>query len=250
MLTPQGMIWRPYCGAAPSPGELLARWNFDPLLLLLLASAAFGYLRLVPPADGARRGRAACAFFLLFLLFVSPFCALTSALFSARVIHHVLLSALVAPLLVAALARPPRRFGSLAAWTAVQALVFWLWHSPNLYASALSNAAVYWLMQITLLGSAVGFWIAVRKASAPAAAGALLATMVQMGLLGALITFSESPLYAPHLASTQSWGYAPLEDQQLAGLIMWAPAAGLYLAAALLLLGRWFSREARLSGAT
>jgi len=54
-----------------------------------------------------------------------------------------------------------------------------------------------------------------------------------MGLLGALITFAGTPLYAPHAVSTLAWGLTPLEDQQLAGLVMWAPAAALYLAAAL-----------------
>src|SRR5690606_9227535 len=90
----------------------------------------------------------------------------------------------------------------------------------------------------SLLGAAVWFWSGVRHARAPAAVGALLATMVQMGLLGALITFAGQPLYAPHLAATLAWGLSPLEDQQAAGLIMWAPAAGFYLAAALAILGR------------
>jgi hypothetical protein len=68
--------------------------------------------------------------------------------------------------------------------------------------------------------------------------------MVQMGLLGALITFAANPLYAPHFATTLPWGLDPLEDQQLAGLIMWAPAAAIYLAAALFIAGRWLAREA------
>ena len=87
-------------------------------------------------------------------------------------------------------------------------------------------------MQASLLGSALGFWNAVRLAPIPGAIVALLATMVQMGLLGALLTFAGSPLYAPHFATTAAWGLGPLEDQQLAGLIMWAPAAAVYLAAA------------------
>jgi putative membrane protein len=59
-----------------------------------------------------------------------------------------------------------------------------------------------------------------------------------MGALGALITFAGEPLYAPHFATTLAWGLTPLEDQQAGGLIMWAPAAGAYLAAALILLMR------------
>ncbi len=135
--------------------------------------------------------------------------------------------------------------GSLALWTAAQTVVFWAWHAPPLYALALSHDAVYALMQLSLLGVAVGFWSAIRRSSAPAAAAALLATMVQMGLLGALLTFSARALYAPHLISTWAWGFTPLEDQQLGGLIMWAPAAAFYLLAALAILGRWLAREER-----
>ena len=158
----------------------------------------------------------------------------------------MLLSAVVAPLLVLSVDRPRLRVpGALAFWTAAQALIFWAWHSPPVYAFALTHDAIYWLMQLSLLGSAVGFWAVLRRSSEPAAVAALLATTVQMGLLGALITFAAAPLYAPHFASTLPWGIEPLEDQQLAGLIMWAPAAGLYLAAALAIAGRWLVREDR-----
>ncbi|MDQ8028281.1 MAG: cytochrome c oxidase assembly protein [Brevundimonas sp.] len=64
-----------------------------------------------------------------------------------------------------------------------------------------------------------------------------------MGLLGALLTFADDALYAPHLLTTLAWGLTPLEDQQTAGLIMWAPAAALYLAAALIILGRWIGPD-------
>lgn len=178
------------------------------------------------------------------LLFVSPFCALSSALFSARVAHHVVLAALMAPLLVYAFpaARSQWR-GGLAFWTGIQAFTFWLWHAPSMYETALSTDVTYWVMQLTLLGTGVGFWAAVRRAEAPSAVAALLVSTVQMGLLGALITFAAEPLYAPHYFTTMPWGYSPLQDQQLAGLIMWAPSAALYLAAALWVAGRWIARE-------
>lgn len=234
-------IWIPYCGAAPVPAELLARWNLDPLLIATIAAAAFAYHRY---ARTGPRKRLAFAGFIatLLVLFVSPFCALSSALFSARVTHHVLLAVLAAPLLAAALpALRPRL--PLAFWTAAQTLIFWLWHAPGVYAWALSSDVAYWLMQLSLLVSAVLFWASVRAASAPAAVAALLATMVQMGLLGALITFSAAPLYAPHFLTTASWSLSPLDDQQLAGLIMWAPGAAAYLAAALLLIGRFLGPD-------
>lgn len=246
MISPGAHPWHPYCGVAPLPGELMGRWNLDPLLLLVLAAAAIGWQLTIGRSE-PQRGRAFyAALVLTVILFVSPFCALTSALFSARVVHHVLLTAAVAPML--ALSFPAARLripGPLAFWTAAQALIFWSWHSPHLYALALSSDAVYWLMQLTLLGSAFGFWSVLRRSSEPASVAALLATMVQMGLLGALITFAASPLYSPHFASTLPWGLEPLEDQQLAGLIMWAPSAAIYLAAALVIAGRWLSREGR-----
>ena len=236
--------WHPYCGAAPLPSDWLARWNLDPLLLLAMAGVALLLWRSADAASGRRMAVGAAA--LSLLLFVSPLCALSSALFSARVTHHVLLVAVLAPLLVLALP-PSRTFwrGSLAGWTGLQAMALWLWHSPALYAAALSGDLLYWLMQLTLLGTAAGFWAALRRAQAPAAIAALLASTVQMGLLGALITFAGGPLYAPHLLTTQPWGLSALQDQQLAGLIMWAPSAGLYLGAALFLTNRWLAGEER-----
>jgi putative membrane protein len=139
--------------------------------------------------------------------------------------------------------------GSVALWTIVQAVLFWFWHAPAPYSAALSNDGLYWLMQLSILGSAVPFWIAVSNASLPMAIGGLLTSMVAMGLLGALITFAGHPLYAPHFLSTQAWGLSPLEDQQLAGLIMWGPGGGFYLAAALLLASRWLRRQ-DMAGAT
>lgn len=237
-------VWTPYCGSAPVPAEIMARWNLDPVLLATLALVTLVYGRMARRLPLKKRACFGFAITILAMLFVSPLCALGSALFSVRVVHHVILGAMAAPLLVAAL--PADRLhmpGSVALWTAAQALIFWLWHAPAAYAWALSSDAAYWLMQISLLASAIGFWAALRRAPAPVAVAALLATTVQMGLLGALITFAAAPLYAPHFLATAAWGYSPLADQQRAGLIMWAPAAGFYLAAALLVAGRWIGRD-------
>ena len=123
----------------------------------------------------------------MLVIFVSPLCALASALFSARVVHHVLLVAAVAPLL--AMAFPMRRMGSppLAVLVATQAVVLWLWHAPGLYEWGLASVPAYWLMQASLLASA---WLMWRAILAPAAQPgpaliALVATIGQMGLLGA-----------------------------------------------------------------
>jgi putative membrane protein len=210
------------------------RWNFDPLLIAALAVLALAI-------GGGRSGNARAgwgAIALMGVVFVSPFCALSSALFSARVIHHVVLVATVAPLL--ALAFPLRRAGSppLATLIVTHAVILWLWHAPGPYAWGLATVPAYWLMQVSLLGSGWFMWrgILVSAAQPGPALVALVATVGQMGFLGALIVFASRPLYAVHFASTWPWGLSPLADQQLAGLLMWVPAilpyvcVGLWLA--------------------
>ncbi|WP_347304345.1 cytochrome c oxidase assembly protein [Croceibacterium sp. TMG7-5b_MA50] len=235
--------WIPYCGAAPLPAEWLARWNFDPVLLLALAALSFGWWRW---RDAACSGRAAAtALGIVLILFVSPFCALGSALFAARVVHHVVLATALAAALGSATGLHTCRLpGSLPVLTAIQVLCFWAWHAPPLYAAALSHDAIFWAMQVSITGTAALWWARVRQGSAAAAVTSLLATMMLMGVLGALITFAGRALYAPHWLSTQGWGLSPLGDQQLAGILMWAPASAIYLLAAMAILYRALRRDA------
>lgn len=238
--------WVPYCGEAPGPEVWLGRWNLDPVLGAALAVLALA-LWCRPAGRQHTPGQQLslrCAWGLTVVLYVSPLCALSSAFFTARVVHHIVLVLVLAPLLAFGLETRLRRLpGSLWACTAVAAVSFWAWHAPPLYAAALSSVSVFALMQITLLGSATAFWIAVRRSGAAAAMGAILATTVSMGLLGALITFAGRALYAPHFASTLSWGVSPLQDQQLAGITMWAPGSIAYLAAAMWIGWRWMDAE-------
>jgi hypothetical protein len=85
----------------------------------------------------------------LAVIFVSPLCALSSALFSARTVHHILLIAVAGPLLAWSLSRSNGR--GLAWATFFQTVIFWAWHAPAAYALALSHDVVYWLMQASLL---------------------------------------------------------------------------------------------------
>ena len=216
-----------YCGPAAVPEDFWTRWSGDPLLIAALITLAIVVGR--DRAADARAGWGAIA--LMAVIFVSPLCALASALFSVRVLHHVLLIAVVAPLLAVAFSL--RRMGSLpfAALVGAHTVILWLWHTPGLYAWGLASVPAYWLMQASLLGSA---WLMWRAILAPAAQPgpalvALAATIGQMGLLGALIVFAPQPLYVVHFASAVAWGLSPLADQQLAGLLMWVPAILPYL---------------------
>jgi putative membrane protein len=232
----------PYCGPAPVPDDVWSSWNADPWLLVALA-AALGLCMLTSSRAHFERRRlsfSGLALAVLFIAFVSPLCALSSALFSARVFHHVLLVAAAAPLLALAF---PARDGiqrlPLSALFLAHAVAMWFWHAPGPYAFALSSHAAYWFMEFTLFATAFLMWQAVlaRWTHSGAALAVLLGSIVQMGMLGALLTFAARPLFEPHLTTTLDFGLTPLADQQLAGLLMWVPAALPYLAAALLIGG-------------
>ena len=219
-----------YCGAPPVPATLAGAWNLDPVLLAALALWAGLLLR--------HPGRIAglSAWMLAVLVFVSPLCNLTSALFSARVVHHVLLTAAIVPLVLAGLsARLRERLQVLGPGAAVllHAAAMWAWHAPGPYAWALSTVPGYWLMQATLAGSAAAVWLCVLGAERGAATIAAGGTFLQMGFLGAIILFAGQPLYAPHLLTTAPWGLSALADQQLAGLVMWVLGALPYMGALL-----------------
>lgn len=212
-MTPPSLLPGLYCGPAPLPPQLWSSWNLDPALLAGLLCLAFALRR----SRSGLLGVGALA-----VAFVSPLCALSAALFSARVVHHVILVVVAAPLLALAwpLRRPTGGLGPLLAFTAT----LWAWHLPLAYDWALRDVAAYWLMQGTLLLAATLFW---RAVLAPEAAGGpllVLAAWMQMGFLGALLTFAPGALYAAHAVAPLAWGFSPLGDQQLGGLVMWVPA--------------------------
>jgi putative membrane protein len=226
----------PYCGPAPAPSAIYAAWNLDPFLLLALAGAAW-LLRAQPTRVQVGLG-------LLTLAYVSPICALSAGLFSARSIHHLVVVFGAAPTLAEAVRghRVP-----LPAAFVLHLAVFWMWHLPAVYQSALSSDLVYWVGQAALLGSSVLFWAALfrRDCSGPAAFFALAAMMMQMALLGAILTFARYAVYAPHSLTTQQYELSPLEDQQLAGLIMWVGSLPVTVAAGWPVLTRLLARLQR-----
>jgi putative membrane protein len=71
----------------------------------------------------------------------------------------------------------------------------------------------------------------------------LFTTAVHTSILGALLTFAPHVWYSAYSTRTQAWGLTPLEDQQIGGLIMWVPAALVYLAAGLALFSAWLNES-------
>ena len=70
-------------------------------------------------------------------------------------------------------------------------------------------------------------------------------TSAHSGALGAMITFANKVWYPAYAETTSSWGLTPLEDQQLGGLIMWVPAATVYIIAGLALMAGWMRESER-----
>ena len=238
-VTIRAFPYSPYCGAPPTPGDLLQRWNLDPFLMVTLVLLLGGYLLSSRSSPTWRRLTFSAGWLLGSLAVISPLCPLSVALFSARVGQHLILTSVVAPLI--ALGWSPRvaapgggRWAPILA-AAAFASMLWVWHSPAPYTATFNSDLVYWLMHLTTFGSAVWLWYEIFAAwgeRIESAAAAIVLTILQMGLLGAVITFADRPLYAPHLYTAPSWGLTALEDQQFGGVLMWVPA-GVILAAAL-----------------
>ncbi len=261
-------VYVPYCGMPPVPGELRYAWNLDPVLIagLLIVAIAFhaGTRRLARPAPAAQRAAFYAGWTIVAVMFISPICSLAVALFSARVGQHMILMLVAAPLVM--LGRPQDAFAALLGraagvadgtgrrkvpgskwpWSvggaSVAGLMFaaftWFWHAPAPYDATLTSDLIYWIMHLSLFGSSLLLWhvllIAGVAGRLQGVVNCLVASM-QMGLLGAIITFAPRTLYESHLATTVPWGLTALQDQQLGGLIMWVPGGAVFLAAALAL---------------
>jgi putative membrane protein len=225
----------PYCGSAPAPEDLLLRWNTDPVLLCALGGLALVLWRYRRSGSGARD--AILLLVLLVTAFVSPLCALSSALFSARALHHVILISLAAPLAALLLPQENRLLDRIPSWASFlgHTAILWAWHLPGPYAFALSGSAAYWILEAPLLVTAVLLWHDIlHPRRIGAGLGVCAGTLLQMSLLGAILTFASAPMFEAHFLTTEAYGLSALEDQQLAGLLMWVPASLIYVAAFLL----------------
>jgi putative membrane protein len=252
-----------YCGSPPVPGA--TSWNLDPVLVACLTAIALAYAWSRRSTGAPSRSERACfaaGWVIVAAALISPLCNLSVALFYARVGQHMLLALVAAPLV--ALGRPGHTVGlSLRGWsgrrsaqlflsTGLFAIALWVWHAPGPYNLTFRSDLAYWAMHLTTFGAAVWLWSALldgfRSGGASLAAG--FATMMQMSLLGALITFAPAPLFAVHAETTAAWGLTQLEDQQLGGLIMWVPAGALFTLYLLAGFGAWLSRLEQRSAAS
>jgi len=228
----------PYCGSAPSPGELLSRFNLDPVLIACLVAVCALQLLLLRRAAGfdvrRRQGFALAGWLTAAAALVSPLCALSVALFSARVGQHMVLILIAAPLIAMGLPRATAWNHPWRLWASSGTffLALWYWHMPVPYDATFGSTWIYWTMHLTLFGSSIFLWRELLDHSARHTAQVLAAgtlSFMQMGLLGAVITLAGRPMFQWHLITTQVWGLTPLQDQQLGGALMWVPGIALFL---------------------
>jgi putative membrane protein len=254
-------------------------------VLLLAASGALyaaGVVRLWRRAgagQGIRRWEAGCfaaGWLALIAALLSPVDALGGILFSAHMAQHELLILVAAPLMVLGrplapflwalprevreeagrVARSPAFAGAWRRLTApltvfvLHGLALWIWHLPSLYQATLENDFVHALQHLSFFVSASFFWWTLihgrfGRLGYGAAVLYVFVTSLHSGILGALLTFAPGLWYPIYQARTSRWGLSPLEDQQLAGLIMWIPAGVLFIVLGLGLFAAWLGEAER-----
>lgn len=114
-------------------------------------------------------------------------------------------------------ARPVRALTHpVASWAAL-GLVMWATHYSSLYEAALDDELVHGLEHALYLGAALLFWAPVagldptRRIARPVRVAYLLAAIPIQSFLGLAVYSAGAPLY----------DHYSLDDQQLAGTVMW-----------------------------
>ena len=148
-----------------------------------------------------------------------------------------------------------RRLTEPVTATIVQSAVMWAWHAPLLFDRALDSFGWHILQHACFFVSSLLFWWAMlhprgRASGYGVSAACLFATSLIGGALGALMSLSSSPWYADYAAMGMTGiGLDPVDDQRLAGLIMWIPGGAFHGIAALVLFHKWLKSSEGGAGA-
>jgi len=178
---------------------------------------------------------------LIFVALISPVDRMGEQLASAHMVQHLLLADLAPILLILGLTklllRPvtrrvhaiERRAGPFAhPIFGVVAYVgaMWVWHIPPLYDAALEHGAVHVLEHLSFAAAGALYWwhliSPIRSRFRLPGLGPIaymVVTKVLVGFLGLGLAFNPDQLYA-YGPGGERWGMSPLDDQQVAGLIM------------------------------
>jgi cytochrome c oxidase assembly factor CtaG len=238
-------------------------------LALALVLYLIGWWRLSKRASVAvRPGLFVAGWALLAMSLTSPLHEAGERSFTMHMIEHELIM-LVATLLLASSSAGgvlawglprPLRLGLSGSWksplqrlwraltepvtaTVIQGAAMWAWHAPMLFDRALDSFGWHIAQHACFFLSSLSFWWAMlhpRGRNYGLSAACLFATSLIGGALGALMSFSSSPWYADYAAMGMTGiGLDPVDDQRLAGLIMWIPGGAVHGLAALALFYKW-----------
>src|SRR5262245_35569047 len=209
------------------------------------------------------------------LAIASPIDAFAGLLLQVHMLQHLLLMMVAPPLLLlGAPAIPllrglPPRFaksalGPFLAWPALQRFTdkllhpvtcwcafvaaTWLWHLPALYQLALRSPGWHAAEHATFLVTALLFWWPVVQPWPSRACWPrwtipvyLLLADVQNTIFSALLVFSEHLFYPIYASVPRLGGISPLDDQVVAGVIMWVPGSVVFLVPTVLITVRLLS---------
>ncbi len=272
-----GVVHAHGVGQDAGPAWTLDPWITVPLLLsaVLYAKGTLMLWARAAAGRGARMWHAlayAAGWLSLAAALVSPLHWMGERLFTAHMIEHEIVMTVAAPLLVLArpggvflwafrtdarraLARLTRSRMVRRGWialtrpmtaTVLHAIAIWVWHVPPFFDAAVTNVVVHRFQHLSFFVTAVLFWWSMLWRSNPGvAAGEIFVTMIHTSILGALITFAPRVLYGAQTVQSEYWGFTPLEDQQLAGLVMWVPVGTVYAGAAIAFFALWVQRSGK-----
>ena len=201
---------------------------------------------------------------LMFLSLVSPLDASADRLLSMHMLQHVFLTTIGPPLvllglppgMLSGLLRGPRMLkGANLLFNPVVTATFfivnmWLWHVPPVYELALENVWAHVAMHIAFMATGVLFWWPViqpapelNRVGDGARLLYLFATGMPMALLAVMFFASGNVIYDHYNRPDPLWGLDPMDDQQIAGLIMGALGELASFAAITWLFFRFLERE-------
>jgi putative membrane protein len=179
----------------------------------------------------------------LFLALESPIdVAGDNYLFSFHMLQHLLLAMIVPPLLLLGLPEEWRAFkrirvSPLAASVGFN-LVLALWHLPFLYEATLRNQPVHVLEHLTFLAAGVLFWWPLLIPAGQAGSMSVIGKIAYLGfagvpptILGLAFILSPVVIYPFYATAQRVMALSPLEDQLVAGLVMFGLGNLIYFAA-------------------
>lgn len=185
-------------------------------------------------------------------------------LFSAHMIQHMLIILVAAPLLLAGmppwLLRPVTTLGFMQPVMrcvtnpivagAIFNVVLMAMHVPPIYELALHIHWTHIVQHMILLIASLLFWwpmlSPLPEFPAMSSGGQLLYLFVvkfPQIPLGAFLTFSQVPWYATYVNAPRVWQFVtPVQDQQMAGLIMSVPMSFILFGAMAAIFFVWFGQ--------